>query len=194
MTLHWNKNTEPDLKGYLIYRTINKNNEDTYVKMTSNTLTENVYSDVLPKNIKNKFLYKVVAVDQSMNRSPYSEFAIARMPDFTAPNAPFAKTLSVNDKKQISIEWMPNAEPDLAGYNIYRKSVRDTSSSFKKLNVKTLDRTSFRYTDRYAEEEILYAYFIEAVDSSGNISKNSNHNKIKIKKDEEESKIKIARF
>lgn len=194
LVLKWNKNTEEDLKGYFIYRTINKNSEDTYVKITPDPLTENSYTDLLPKNIKNNFLYKVVAIDLSLNRSPYSEYAIARMPDIIPPNAPFVKTIYSNEKKQVLIEWLPNAEPDLAGYHIYRKDLHDSSASFKKLNVKIIDRTSFRYTDRYAEQGVLYEYYLEALDSSGNLSKSSNRTKFKLRVEGEENKIKIAHF
>ena len=194
LVLRWNENKEEDLNGYLIYRTINKNEEDTYVKMTPTPIKENIYTDALPKNIKNKFLYKVVAVDLSLNRSPYSEFAIARMPDVTAPNVPFLKSIYANEKKQVLVEWLSNAEPDLAGYNIYRKNLSDSSASFKKLNVKLIDGKSFRYTDRYVAEETVYEYYLEAVDSSANCSKNSNHNKFKLRGSEDKAEIKISQF
>jgi uncharacterized protein len=194
LTLRWNKSPEDDIKGYLIYRTINKNTEDTYVKMTPTPLEETIFIDSLPKNIKNKFLYKVVAVDLSLNRSPYSDFAIARMPDVTPPSAPFIKTIYSNDKNQILIEWLPNAEPDLQGYSIYRKNTNDSLSNFKKLNVKYIDRTSYRYTDRYVEENIVYEYYLQAVDSSGNVSQNSNRNKFKSFVNDDGVKTKITQF
>lgn len=194
LILSWTKNKEDDVKGYLVYRTINKNLEDTYVKVTPDPVSVTTYTDVLAKIIKNKFLYKVVAVDKSLNRSPYSEFAIARMPDFTAPNAPFIKTIFQNERKQIVIEWLSNVEPDLAGYSIYRKYLNDSSSSFKKLNTKALDRIVFRYTDRTVEESGTYEYYLVAIDSSENASKNSNHLKFKFKITEDDNIVSISDF
>ncbi|PBQ32314.1 hypothetical protein CNR22_11215 [Sphingobacteriaceae bacterium] len=194
IVLNWNKNQEKDLKGYLVYRTININTEDTYVKITPDPLSSNTYTDVLAKKIKNKFLYKVVAVDKSLNRSAYSDFAIASMPDVTSPGLPFLKTVSLNEKKQIIVEWIPNAEPDLAGYSIYRKYLNDSSSSYKKLNAKLLDRVIFRFTDRNAEDTGVYEYYIEAQDSSGNKSKNSNHLKFKLRLEEDDDQLRISDF
>ncbi len=194
LTLSWDKNPEEDLKGYLVYRTINKNSEDTYVKLTPSAIHENTYTDLLAKNIKNKFLYKVVAVDESLNRSPYSDFASARMPDVMPPNAPFLKTITANDKRQVLIEWLPNAEPDLAGYNIYRKNTLDSGSIFKKLNTKPLEPKVFRFTDRYVEEGVLYEYYLLALDSSQNLSKASNSLKFKLRIEKEEDKLQISGF
>lgn len=101
LKLKWDANVEEDLKGYLIYRTIDKNSEDTYVKITPSAIKENYFTDKLAKNTKNKFAYKIVAVDESMNRSSYSEYALARMPDVTAPNAPFLKTILQTEKAHV---------------------------------------------------------------------------------------------
>lgn len=194
LILSWDKNKEDDLNGYLVYRTINKNTEDTYVKLTPDPISATTYTDVLAKNIKNKFLYKVVAVDKSLNRSPYSEFAVSRMPDVTPPDMPFIKTIFLNDKEQVIVEWLPNVEPDLMGYCIYRKYVTDSSASFKKLNTKILDRIVLRYTDRSVKESGTYEYYIEAIDSTDNASKNSNHLKFKYKTTEEETVLSISEF
>lgn len=194
LKLTWDKNPEADVKGYLIYRCINKNNEGAFVKITPRPLEENQYTEVLPDNIKNKFLYKVVAIDESLNRSTYSETATASLPDVIAPAAPFIKSVGLNDQKHISIEWFKNAEPDLMAYNIYRKNVKDSLSDFIKLNTNLLDRNSFRYIDRNTEPNVLYAYYIKACDSSGNMSKASNHIKYLIKAKEEEAKLMITSF
>lgn len=195
LKLKWDANTEQDLKGYLVYRTIDKNSEDTYVKITPSAILENYFSDKLAKNTKNKFVYKIVALDASMNRSPYSECAMARMPDVTAPNAPFLKTILQNEKAHVLLEWFPNAEPDLAGYNILRKNIGDSNSTFKKLNTKLLEPNVFRYTDRYAEEGILYEYYVQAVDSSQNLSPSSNHLNFKLKNlRNEENALRISNF
>jgi uncharacterized protein len=194
LTLKWAKNKEQDLKGYLIYRTINKNTEDNYVKITPTAIKENYYVDVLAKNIKNKFLYKIVALDESLNRSPYSDFAIARMPDVSPPNPPFLKSISLNEKRQIYIEWLANAEPDLAGYSIYRKNKNDSSAGVKKLNEKLLDSKVSRYTDRYIEEGVIYEYYLDAVDSSLNVSNPSNHLIYKMRSQNPENELQISSF
>lgn len=194
LMLRWTKNPEEDVQGYLIYRTINKNNEDTYVKITPVPVPDNFFTDKLEKNIKNKFLYKIVAVDKSLNKSPYSDFAVAKMPDVIAPNSPFLKTVEVNERAQLVVDWMPNADLDLLGYSIYRKDSKDTLGKFVKLNTKLIDNKSFRFIDRNVEEEILYEYYLEAVDSTNNTSKPSNHIKQKVKSKEDNTLLSFSNF
>ncbi len=194
LMLRWTKNPEEDVQGYLIYRTINKNNEDTYVKITPTPVPDNFFTDKLEKNIKNKFLYKVVAIDKSLNKSPYSDFAVAKMPDVMAPNIPFLKTVEPNERGQLVIDWLPNADLDLLGYSIYRKDSKDTLGKFVKLNAKIIDAKSFRYIDRNVEEEILYEYYLEAFDSTNNTSKPSNHLKQKVKSKEDNTRISFSNF
>ncbi|MBL7932698.1 MAG: hypothetical protein JNL60_12390 [Bacteroidia bacterium] len=193
LRLSWEKNPEDDLEGYLIYRTINENSADNYVKITPVPVTTNSYEERLPSNTKNKFLYKIVAVDQSLNKSPYSDFAAASMPDVKAPNAPFLKTLAANEKEQIQVEWLLNAEPDLAGYNVFRRNMTDSVENFEKVNTRLIPFDSYRYIDRTANLETVYEYYLVALDSTGNISKSSNKQKIKIRKRQDDL-VEIKRF
>jgi uncharacterized protein len=194
LMLRWTKNPEEDVQGYLIYRTINKNNEDTYVKITPVPISDNFFTDKLEKNIKNKFLYKVVAIDKSLNKSPYSDFAVAKMPDVVAPNIPFLKTVEANERGQLVVDWIPNADLDLLGYSIYRKDSKDTLGKFVKLNAKLIDSKSFRYIDRNVEEDVLYEYYLEAFDSTNNTSKPSNHLKQKVKSKEDNTLLSFSNF
>jgi uncharacterized protein len=170
--LKWQKNTESDLKGYLVYRTINKNNRKDFVLLNAQAIKANEYIDQLPKNAKNHFLYKVVAIDSSFNRSEFSDVAIARLPDVTAPQAPFIKALSVKDKALV-IEWLPRVDSDLMGYRLYR-SDPDDSTRFSTVTPQLLPATATNYTDQQAQPNVNYRYYLQAVDSSGNVSLRSN--------------------
>lgn len=192
--LFWDKNHEQDLKGYLLYRTINKDDENTYVKITPKPISDSFYVDALSKNLKNNFLYKLIAVDESLNRSPYSEFISARMPDLIAPQDPFLKRVFLNEKKQVIIEWFLNTETDLKGYNIYRNVNSDSLNSFTKLNGKPINKSSSKYTDRYTVTGNIHTYYIEALDSAGNLSKHSNILKVYVKTTDESPVMVITNF
>lgn len=191
--LRWEKNTEEDLQGYLIYRTINKPDEDSYVKITPHAIKENYFVDLAPPNTKNKYLYKVIAVDNSLNRSPYSECAFSQLPDVCPPSAPFLKSVHQNERKHIIVEWFANPEPDLAGYHIFRKNCNDSAGEYEKLNVSDLDPIVIRYTDREVEEGT-YDYFLLAIDSSRNSSPSSNHIKYKMGHSQTHEEVSFARF
>ena len=165
----WKANEESDLMGYYVYRTIRKTDDANFSLLNTEPVKTNNYIDTLPKQARNKFYYKIVAVDTSYNRSGYSDFAVIGMPDVTPPKKPVIKSAKAEGDK-IIIEWFPNFETDLAGYNIYRKVKNDTINKKEKLNINTISKKTFVFTDIFADKGIEYQYSIVAFDTSGNYS------------------------
>ena len=171
--IFWKPNEESDLMGYYVYRTISKTDNNKYVLINSDPITENKFNDTLPTVARNKFYYKIVAVDTSYNKSDYSDFAVIGMPDVTPPKKPIIKSAKADGDKLI-IEWFQNFETDLDGYDIYRKAKNDTINEKEKLNVSTISKKSLVFTDIFAEKAIQYQYSIVAYDTSGNYSEFSD--------------------
>lgn len=92
--------------------------------------------------------------------------------DTFAPAAPTSITIaSIN--AQVSLFWPSNAEPDLAGYNIYRAEEENASAEkWIKLNPKLHTPTTFR-DDRVMVGK-QYFYRLTAVDVFGNESARSD--------------------
>lgn len=164
VALNWNDNSEADLKGYNVYRSINgagftKINPSLIVKPTSQ------YNDTdAPVNVA--ATYYVKAVDNSNNESAASNTATGtRLPDVTPPAAP-ANLTATGSASGIALDWNNNSESDLAGYNVYRSE--SAAGPFAKINPALL--TSSSYNDTSAVEAITYYYYVRAVDVSGNES------------------------
>lgn len=172
IVLTWRANEEPDLRGYYVYRSIHDGNhhDDEFIVMNTTPLTTTTYTEILPKNVKTKFVYAVVAEDLSYNRSKLSDVSVVKMPDVTPPSKPVMKNIEVTDNTLI-LEWLPNADTDLAGYNIFRST---DSVAFSKLNANPYPATSARFTDRMIEANQRYYYYVQAIDSAGNVSVPSN--------------------
>jgi hypothetical protein len=170
VNITWTMNTEKDLAGYYIYRTSNRDQKKNYVLLNADPLYADHFSEAQPKNVKSKFFYYIVAVDTSYNRSKPSVAVFGAMPDILAPEKPFLKNASSHEEN-ILIEWIPNVDPDLIGYHIYRA---DTSKKFTRLNVNLLGKSTYRYTDRDNEPNRDYYYYLVAMDSAGNTSMQSN--------------------
>ncbi len=171
--ISWKENSETDLDGYLIYRTINKNDKSKFSLLNTEPIKTNKYTDVLPKEAKNKFLYKIVAIDTSSNKSEYSDYAVTSLPDIIAPKKPIIKSISANEES-LQIEWFQNFEVDLAGYDVYRKAKNDTTAQNEKLNINTISKNVIVFTDIFAEPRVQYTYSIVAFDTSGNYSEFSD--------------------
>lgn len=72
--------------------------------------------------------------------------------------------------QSVTLEWDPNSEPDLAGYNIYRS--QQSGSGYVKLNSSLIQATS--YTDDTIQYGVTYYYVATAVNTSGLESGYSN--------------------
>ena len=176
--LSWRANSESDLLGYYIQKSLNhKNPEDNrYINVNSSPIKETQYVESLSKNIKNKFVYRVVAIDTNFNRSKPSINSLAQMPDVTPPLTPLIKNVYLEDKN-IRVDWLKNADTDLAGYNLFRSSLNDSILK-EQVNVRLISKSFDTYLDRRTAQGKSYSYMIEAVDITGNISKISNPFKI----------------
>jgi acid phosphatase type 7 len=92
------------------------------------------------------------------------ETSQAPAPDTTPPAAPSALTATGGDSS-VALDWADNAEPDLAGYRVYRRNADGTWPA-----VPLLSPTASAATDTTAVNGTSYAYRVTAVDSAGNES------------------------
>ena len=65
------------------------------------------------------FFYRIRVADPYGNLSAPSAVITAAVPD-TIPPGPTALVAAIGAADHIRVEWQPNAEPDLAGYQVYR--------------------------------------------------------------------------
>ena len=69
----------------------------------------------------------------------------------------------------LDLSWAPNTEPDLAGYNVYRREVNQGGAAVLVNNAGLIQEPAYR--DRAVLPGHHYAYRITAVDMNGNESK-----------------------
>jgi len=86
--------------------------------------------------------------------------------DLTFPNPPF-NLAATGEADAVRLTWDPNADSDLAGYNIYRSTTQ--AGPYTKVNVVPTDKISY-YHDESLPALTKFFYHVTAVDSSGNES------------------------
>lgn len=94
---------------------------------------------------------------------------VPRLVDATPPAAPSGLTASLEPVRVVRLRWSPNAEPDVAGYHVYRAlapgdpPVRLTGSPV----------TASGYVDGTAPDSLAAWFAVSAVDFTGNESARS---------------------
>jgi len=106
------------------------------------------------------YIFRVGSTDQSGNEVlAYSEtFKTEAQADVTPPAIPTGLNV-IPGSQEMYLEWKNNTEGDLAGYNIFRRSVGD----YKKIASAVTD--SF-YFDKGLENGTEYTYYITAFDKT----------------------------
>lgn len=162
--LNWIENSEEDLGGYRIFRSLDPKIE--FSEITKTTCYGEVYSDTVPvANLNKKIYYKLLAEDQRYNRSAFSEVLMIKKPDITPPSPPLLKNYKV-DTNGIRIDWVPSSSPDVVSHILYRKNGTDGEMAWEKLfeSVSARDSTFF---DTKLLDPNPYSYTIIAKDSAG---------------------------
>ena len=169
VSLNWLKNSEKDFLGYRIYRSYSCL-PNTFLLLNAQPISQPTFSELLPDNRKGNVCYCLTAVDSSLNVSKLSNPVFLKIPDKIAPYKPFLKKVSQHNDS-IWVEWIPNQEKDINGYEVYSKT--NFGNNLKMNNpliLKGQNRLSF--VPKYTKEPI--CVWIKALDSTGNISQSSD--------------------
>jgi hypothetical protein len=133
-------------------------------------LKDTFFVDMLPRNAKNKFCYKIASVDTLFNMSDYSNVECVKMPDVTPPEQPVIKHIYADSSGKPLITWLSNAEPDLLFYQLHRFSVNQSAQKDTAHFTQNIPPAQNTFKDITAMEGIQYSYVLTACDSNQNIS------------------------
>ncbi len=95
-------------------------------------LRETSFRDEIPGIGRNRFFYRVRAVDTAENRSDWSEVSVPfYQVDTTPPDAPREFQVFPGDRS-ATLMWLPSQDPQVTGYRVYR--AEESESDFNALS------------------------------------------------------------
>ena len=160
--LTWAKNTEPDFLGYRVFRSNFSDSE--FSLITKDPLPEPSFRDSISlKNLTPSIYYKLTALDNRLNPSPYSVIIKIKKPDILPPVPPTLISVSQESYK-VKISWERSPSLDVTQNFIHKK---DNTSNWRV--IKNLPADSTQLVD-FADQRALVSYFLTSRDSSGNTS------------------------
>jgi fibronectin type 3 domain-containing protein len=177
LDLSWSANTEADLSGYKIYRSMTSGFS---INFTSDLPIAqpavNSYSDTDNLSASTTYYYRVVAVDTSGNIGDTSDEGSATTFANTGDTTPPSKVLGLNvtpiSGSRMDLDWTANTEADLDHYNVYRNTTAGFSVTI--LTVPFAQTTTNIYSDPGLSQATTYYYKIAAVDTAGNMGNTSD--------------------
>jgi len=161
--LEWSQNNDPDIYGYNLYR--KSSIETSFVKINYEVIRDTSYLDTNVWGDKS-YSYALTAVDSDGHESGFSHIRTGHL----IPPAIPKNFIVIKKPNYYYLNWSPNTEDDLKGYNIYRKSL---------LSYDTIKLNTSVWEKNYYIDSIPgggnYLYRIEAVDITDAVSAYSNY-------------------
>ena len=167
-----------DATGYNVYRRTEGEEEFPLNPLNREPLRKDRYTDLGVHN-DIKYFYSVRAVrrvaktDVEGKGSPALSVTPIKL---TPPSAP-VELVGIPLKEGIELNWRKNPEPDILGYNAYRRELRE--KEFNRLNENPLPREM--YLDTKVELGQDYEYAVTAVDNSARRNESPRSEEVRVK-------------
>ena len=164
--------------SYNVYRRMEGEEEFPLNPLNREPLREDHYTDLGVHN-DIKYFYSVRAVrrvvktDVEGKGSPALPVTPIKL---TPPSAP-VELVAIPLKEGIELNWRKNPEPDILGYNVYRR--KPGEKEFKRLNESPLPRET--YLDTKVELGQDYEYAVTAVDNSPRRNESPRSEEVRVK-------------
>jgi fibronectin type 3 domain-containing protein len=163
--------TPVNLLGYNIYRSGGTQAKSVQSPLNPEPISATQYQDRTFK-FGEKYAYVVRSVSLGTEGKPVESLDSNQLPlapvDIYPPAAPENPSIGPAPGR-LSIFWVANSEPDLAGYYVYRSTDPNLpKDKWLKLTPTLYTKTTF--TDQNVEAGKTYYYYVVAVDNAGNVS------------------------
>ncbi|MCL4705999.1 VCBS repeat-containing protein [bacterium] len=169
ITLNWQANSEPDFLRYRIYGGTSPNPT---TKIDSVNGAANTTKIIAGLTNGTKYYFRITAVDNNLNQSGFSNEVNATPTSADLPPAAPQNLQATPGPAhgEITLTWEANVETDLLRYRIY--GGRATAPAALLDSVAANANTSLTFSDLTIGTT--YAYFLTAVDASGQAGAASN--------------------
>jgi fibronectin type 3 domain-containing protein len=155
--------TGPRRHGFFVYRRLGSAAYE--APLVEEPLDERRLSDtVVPRGETACYVVRAVASTDPLIESAPSNEACVEVRDVSAPATPTGLA-ALPREGGIEILWGPSAEPDLAGYRVYR-----TSPGGPPQKIADLEPNRASWLDTTAARGVDYRYAVTAFDQAGNES------------------------
>jgi fibronectin type 3 domain-containing protein len=164
--------------GYNVYRRGEQEKDFPFNPLNRTPLTDTTYTDLGVENEKT-YVYSIRAVKRIVKTDVEGKGSLGAPvtpTDLIPPEAP-TDLSAVSLREGIELNWRKNREPDLLGYNVYRRKIGE--EMYKKLNETPL--TKELYLDREVELDQEYEYAVTAVDNSARRNESPYSEEIRMK-------------
>lgn len=164
VNIQWDKNVEPDIMGYRIFRSNNPDIE--FSEVTTQSFQQEKFTDtVVSANLNKKIYYKIQAEDQRYNRSSFSKMLVIDKPDMMTPSPPVFKKYMVTEEG-IRLNWIPSSSTDVASHTLYRKNGSESQTDWEEITTVSTNQDT-TYLDSNELIRDVYSYTLIAKDSTG---------------------------
>jgi uncharacterized protein len=170
VTLTWEAVKDLDVQGYYVYRANERN--AIYYPLSKAPFSEPFFTDTVSiKALNREIFYKITAVDQRYNPSPYSEIAVVQRPDIIPPAPPVFSAYDIIGDS-VTLNWQNSPSRDVAVYTLKRRIFGQNTegSSFEKIASFDKSKAVRQFTDVKMRGGQTYEYILEAKDEAGNIA------------------------
>ncbi len=156
ITIYWNAIDHSPYGNVTSYRVYHGPSSGNYTDSVETGSLSTTFSGLPGNQI---YYFAVAAIDDKGNLSALSDEIT------NAPYIPMGLVVS-NQQTSIVLEWNANPDPDIAGYNIYRRT--SVESTLVKITPNLITVLTYIDTDVWGDK--IYHYCISAVDHDGHES------------------------
>lgn len=161
--LTWDKNSEPDFRGYKLFWSNFK--DDEFSLLTNSPFLDNFYSDTIDLRTPNeKVFYKLISLDTRNNRSAFTDVIELKRPDILEPTAPVLHRVKISRDTAFLLFDCSHSE-DVIRYDVYRKEV-GVEDQWQLLASFDTSACGNPYIDPNLTPLSTYAYTIIAIDDA----------------------------
>lgn len=164
----WQANTETDLYGYRVFRSVS--GKDEYSQLTSKPIFINAFVDTLNKQDLNASVYyKILAVDNRQNESRFSRVLEISKPDIIPPSMPVIDQVKATNEG-IEINWTNSTSQDVAKHEVWRHAGNDTAWIMLNEFPAKRNQETGAYIDVDCHTSKPNKYKVLAYDQAGNVT------------------------